>query len=357
MIDVNLLRRQLNPVQRVVLTLREKKPLLQQLAELNQSLAGKVYGKGMDNDSSVKYCTQLSSIGRINEKIAKESASGFSARKVSKIQTIMENASENDKNKVLTLQTQVEKVYNKIVREEVRKQFLVKASTIKINPFFDKLYKIYNGDFRKIGYNSEYVKPNSVDLILVDSLYYSPTLYLHKNLSELAYYLLRPGGSYLVYLVPQNKEPGLSDLIRQGSNLYFWDRFIVKMQGRYKPNFATHVSHQTKTLTWFCKGDKPINPLIESKRNLFDLIDSESPDKTLSPYTQSQVEAKKLIKSLTSRNDLVLDPMMGIGTTGLTAVKLGRRFIGFEINPATFELADANFRVNLQTLIPNLTSN
>jgi hypothetical protein len=349
-IDVNLLRRQLNPYQRVVLYLQEKKPLLQQLAKLNQFLAGKMYGKGMDKDSSAQYFPQLSSIGRINEKIAKESASGFSARKVDKIEIIMKKGSEVDKNDFLTLKKPVEKVYNKIIREEARKQFLANASTIKINPF-DKFYKIYPGDFREIGFDSNYVKPNSVDMILVDSLYYSTTLYLHKNLSELAYYLLRPGGSYLVYLVPQHKEPMLYDLVRQGSNLHFWDRFIVKMQGPYKPNFPTHVSHQTKTLAWFCKGDKPINPLIESKRNLFDLIDSESPDKILSPYTQSQVEAKMLIKSLTFRNDLVLDPMMGVGTTGLTAVKLERRFIGFELSQSTFELAQANFKQNLQEQI------
>ena len=74
---------------------------------------------------------------------------------------------------------------------------------------------------------------------------------------------------------------------------------------------------------WFCKGDKPINPLIESRRNLFDIIESETPDKTLSPYTQSEVEAKKLIEALTYPNDLVVDPMMGVGTTDLAAARIG----------------------------------
>jgi DNA modification methylase len=36
---------------------------------------------------------------------------------------------------------------------------------------------------------------------------------------------------------------------------------------------------------------------------------------------------------------LVIDPFMGSGTTGVAAVKLGRRFIGIEIEPKYFDIA------------------
>ena len=35
----------------------------------------------------------------------------------------------------------------------------------------------------------------------------------------------------------------------------------------------------------------------------------------------------------------ILDPFMGSGTTGVAAVKIGRKFIGIEIEPKYFDIA------------------
>jgi DNA modification methylase len=35
----------------------------------------------------------------------------------------------------------------------------------------------------------------------------------------------------------------------------------------------------------------------------------------------------------------ILDPFMGSGTTGIAAVKLGRKFTGIEIDPGYFDIA------------------
>jgi site-specific DNA-methyltransferase (adenine-specific) len=46
-----------------------------------------------------------------------------------------------------------------------------------------------------------------------------------------------------------------------------------------------------------------------------------------------------IVKVSTRANDVVLDPFMGSGSTGVAAVKEGRSFIGVEIEPAYFEIA------------------
>ena len=37
--------------------------------------------------------------------------------------------------------------------------------------------------------------------------------------------------------------------------------------------------------------------------------------------------------------DTILDPFMGSGTTGVAAVRLGRKFTGIEIDPGYFDIA------------------
>jgi DNA modification methylase len=47
----------------------------------------------------------------------------------------------------------------------------------------------------------------------------------------------------------------------------------------------------------------------------------------------------ELAELFTSAGDSILDPFMGSGTTGVAAVKLGRKFIGIEIEPKYFDIA------------------
>ena len=63
-----------------------------------------------------------------------------------------------------------------------------------------------------------------------------------------------------------------------------------------------------------------------------------------------------LIKMTTKQDQLVLDPFMGSGTTAVSATRLGRKYIGFEINPEF--LSNALSRVeqvsssNVEELLP-----
>jgi site-specific DNA-methyltransferase (adenine-specific) len=53
---------------------------------------------------------------------------------------------------------------------------------------------------------------------------------------------------------------------------------------------------------------------------------------------------ERLVLAATVEGDLVLDPFLGSGTTGVTSVKLGRNFIGIEIDAAYLELADKRIK-------------
>lgn len=48
----------------------------------------------------------------------------------------------------------------------------------------------------------------------------------------------------------------------------------------------------------------------------------------------------QIIQHLTQPGDLVFDPFMGSGTTGVACMKTGRRFLGCEIDPRYFAIAE-----------------
>jgi len=49
---------------------------------------------------------------------------------------------------------------------------------------------------------------------------------------------------------------------------------------------------------------------------------------------------RKLIEKYTHEGDTILDPFMGSGTTGVACVQTGRNFIGIEIDPTYFAIAE-----------------
>jgi site-specific DNA-methyltransferase (adenine-specific) len=46
-----------------------------------------------------------------------------------------------------------------------------------------------------------------------------------------------------------------------------------------------------------------------------------------------------LVRTYTDAGNVICDPFMGSGTTGVAAVKLGRKFTGIEIDPGYFDIA------------------
>ncbi len=52
----------------------------------------------------------------------------------------------------------------------------------------------------------------------------------------------------------------------------------------------------------------------------------------------------ELIEKFTNPGDLILDPFMGSGTTGVACVQTGRRFVGIEIDPNYYAIAEKRIK-------------
>lgn len=59
---------------------------------------------------------------------------------------------------------------------------------------------------------------------------------------------------------------------------------------------------------------------------------------------------KRFVQISSNKNDIVLDPFMGSGTTGVACKELGRKFIGIEINKDYYEIAKKRIANTMESM-------
>lgn len=56
------------------------------------------------------------------------------------------------------------------------------------------------------------------------------------------------------------------------------------------------------------------------------------------------IRRKHIVSIASNENDIVFDPFMGVGSTGVAALRNKRRFIGIEIEKNYFDAAEMRIR-------------
>ena len=95
--------------------------------------------------------------------------------------------------------------------------------------------------------------------------------------------------------------------------------------------------------TWVETGERYPTDVIEFS-NWNGALFGKTENATKHP-TQKPVDlCKYLIETYTNEGDTVFDPFMGSGTTGVACVMTGRNFIGIEIDPTYFAIAERRIK-------------
>ena len=188
--------------------------------------------------------------------------------------------------------------------------------------------QLYQGDFREVG---QQIRDQSIDLIFTDPPYIDEdSLDLYQGLSELGNRVLKDGGSCLCYVTQTMLHQVLNVM---SENLdYYW--IISIKHGGNNGRHGRGIFVEWKPILWFVKGEKK-----RSSDFVADFVYSTPPEKILHRWEQSTKEAEYYISHLSSVGEIVLDPMMGTGTTGVASLSCSRNFVGIEKEKSTFDIA------------------
>lgn len=135
---------------------------------------------------------------------------------------------------------------------------------------------------------------------------------------------------------------------------------IIWYKRNAPPNLSCrYFTHSTETVLWAAKSKKSKHAFnynlmkqINNGKQMRNVWEMSAPPREEKIYGKHPTQKPltlldRIVKASTRKNDLVLDPFQGSGSTGLAALKLGRKYIGIEKEKEYMDLSIKRFRDEL----------
>lgn len=220
--------------------------------------------------------------------------------------------------------------------------------------------ELYNGDCIEI---LKQIKDKSVDLIVTDPPYDvdvnhdGGNLYHAKGFDKSNIELVESkiDNGYDIELYNMEFVRVMKDI-----NVYIWcnkvqipdyfNFYVNKLKckfdilcwhkGNALPTYSNKYLSDTEYCLYFRNSGKCFPESYEDARTFY-IAPINTKDKNIygHPTIKPLDFTKKLVRNSSKKNDIVLDPFMGSGTTGVACKELERDFIGVEINEKYFAIA------------------
>jgi DNA modification methylase len=344
-LTINYYRRDLNTAQRgeLLLKIMEKEQEISKRRSLmnlkpfrDKDMMTETGSLMTNNKSSMANCTEEgseSSSGRIREKIAKENK--MSIHTIDKIRRIKEEAEKDAKiaeywKEAKEGKRSINSVFRKVKEKEIRESIKHITEEGKARLEDLKNITILYGDFRDV---LKTIPSNSIDLIFTDPPYSKKHLDLVKDLFLLASKVLKPSGFLAVMYGQNHLDEFFKVFLENNKELrYYWTISLNLPESRELLNTKNAVI-----------GWKPIFifqklPEVAVEHRFRDRISEPKPDKDIYEWKQDLKSAIHVISSFSKENDVVVDPMVGSGTTIEACLMLNRRCIAVEKDKELYDV-------------------
>jgi DNA modification methylase len=237
----------------------------------------------------------------------------------------------------------------------------------KLTKIKTRNYTVVNGDC--LDYLGQ-IPDNSIDLILTDPPY-NIAQYSTGNINL-------PGRSALnndlaewdlIPIDPFDLLPDFKRIIKPDGNIFVFTSYnlIGKWHEAFDSEFDTFqffIWHKTNPAPKIfkngflnscemiaCMWNKGHKWNFSDQRNMHNFFESPicmKPERLSAPKHPSQKPVRLLehiVSIASNENDVVFDPFMGVGSTGVAALRSKRRFIGIEIEKSYFDAAEMRIGV------------
>ena len=177
--------------------------------------------------------------------------------------------------------------------------------------------KLIQGDCLEV---MKTLEDNSVDLIIADPPYnfsQSRIAFIHKEFTRIA-------KCVIVFSPPENQ------WISPADQYLFWIKPISTK------NTSKNYSRFIEMIFIYGRNEWNSDRHWSQYPNVFhDLVDGK-----LHPFQKPESLIERLVLNHTIPGNVIFDPFMGSGTTGMACRRLNREFIGIELDEHYFEIAE-----------------
>ena len=225
-----------------------------------------------------------------------------------------------------------------IIEQKIREknQRIAAAKARKASPAARAKLKGFDLYAMSIARLKERLEPESVDFILTDPPYDTAGVHTFKELSHFAGKVLKPGGAMIAMSGHAFLPDILNNLCDCPDIKYHWLLHYYMDRGPTARSYGPKIFTSVKPLFMFVKG-KWQGPWMN---NLVKLSPRGAAPNEYHKWGQSPEGFRLIIeKGFAGPGDVVCDPFLGGGASGLAALQHGCKFIGSDISMECVKIA------------------